>query len=92
MLDACALYDRTSDEAEARTRQGLAYLPLRHSEQWLQNFAGLSMSLGTRRGELLLARWDDVNVIRREIRFRHTKNGKERPHLSMKVLYWSWLR
>jgi integrase len=79
VLSACTLYDRTSDVAEARARAGLAYLPLQQTEQWLQNFAGLSVSLGTRRGELLLARWEDVDVVHREIRLRHTKNGKERP-------------
>jgi len=79
VLNACTLYDRTSAEAQARTEQDLAYLPLPQAEQWLQNFAGLSVSLGTRRGELLLARWEDVDVTRREIRLRHTKNGKERP-------------
>jgi integrase len=59
--------------------KGISHLPLQQTEQWLQNFAGLSVSLGTRRGELLLARWEDVDLTRREIRLRHTKNGKERP-------------
>jgi integrase len=66
LLDACTLRD-------LKTRE-----PLEESEQWLKHFAGLSVALGTRRGELLRARWEDVNVVSREIRLRHTKNGKER--------------
>lgn len=73
VLYACTLYDRASNEEEGRPPRALP-----DSEQWLRNFAGLSVALGTRRGELLRARWEDVNVTRREIRLRHTKNGKER--------------
>ena len=51
---------------------------------------GLLVSTGTRRGELLKTRWEDVNIACREIRLRHTKNGKERPalinELTMQVL------
>jgi integrase len=66
VLNACTLRD-------PKTRE-----PLEASEQWLKSFAALSVALGTRRGELLRARWEDVNVVSREIRLRHTKNGKER--------------
>lgn len=51
---------------------------------------GLLVSTGTRRGEMLRVRWEDVSTTRREIRLRHTKSGKERPafinDLAMQVL------
>ncbi|HEY6414151.1 MAG TPA: site-specific integrase, partial [Edaphobacter sp.] len=51
---------------------------LRACPEWLRPIAGLAVALGTRRGELLRARWEDVSIPRREVRLRHTKNGKER--------------
>jgi integrase len=47
--------------------------------EWLRPIVGLLVSTGTRRGELLKVRWEDVSISRREIRLRHTKSGKERP-------------
>jgi len=52
---------------------------LRACPEWLRPIVGLLVSTGARRGELLRVRWEDVSVIRREIRLRHTKSGKERP-------------
>ena len=64
---------------------------LRSCPEWLRPIVGLLVSTGCRRGELLKTRWEDVDVIRREIRLRHTKNGKERPalinELTMQVLH-----
>jgi integrase len=58
--------------------------------EWLRPIAGLSVSLGTRRGELLRAHWEDVNLQSREIALKHTKNGRPRPafinDLAMQVL------
>ncbi len=63
---------------------------LRECPEWLRPIAGLSVSLGTRRGELLAVRWEDVNIQAREITLRHTKNGKTRPafinNLALQVL------
>jgi integrase len=63
---------------------------LRACPEWLRPIAGLLVSTGARRGEMLRARWEDVSLPRREIRLRHTKNGKERPafinDLAMQVL------
>lgn len=63
---------------------------LRACPEWLRPIVGLLVSTGARRGEMLRARWEDVNTIRREIRLRHTKSGKERPafinDLAMQVL------
>jgi integrase len=47
--------------------------------EWLRPIVGLLVSTGTRRGEMLRVRWEDVSIPRREIRLRHTKSGKERP-------------
>jgi len=52
---------------------------LRSCPEWLRPIAGLAVCLGTRRGELMNVRWEDVDTTRREIRLRRTKNGKERP-------------
>jgi integrase len=52
---------------------------LRACPEWLRPIVGLSVSLGTRRGELLRTRWEDVNLVGREITLRHTKNGRPRP-------------
>lgn len=52
---------------------------LRACPEWLRPIVGLSVSLGTRRGELLRTRWEDVNLVSREITLRHTKNGRPRP-------------
>jgi integrase len=51
---------------------------LRSCPEWLRPIAGLAVSLGTRRGELLKVRWEDVSIARREIRLQYTKNGEER--------------
>jgi integrase len=63
---------------------------LRACPEWLRPIVGLLVSTGSRRGEMLRARWEDVSIPRREIRLRHTKSGKERPallnDLSMQVL------
>jgi integrase len=52
---------------------------LRACPEWLRPIVGLLVSTGTRRGEMLRVRWEDVSIPRREIRLRHTKSGKERP-------------
>lgn len=58
--------------------------------EWLRPIAGLAVSLGTRRGELLRVHWEDVNLDAREIMLKHTKNGRPRPayinELAMQVL------
>jgi len=54
---------------------------LRACPEWLRPIVGLLTTTGTRRGELLRVRWEDVSIPRREIRLRHTKSGKERPAL-----------
>jgi integrase len=63
---------------------------LRSCPEWLRPIAGLAVCLGTRRGELMNVPWEDVDIARREIRLRRTKNGKERPaflnDLAMQVL------
>jgi len=46
---------------------------------WLLPIAGLAVSLGARRGELLRVRWEDVNLVSGQILLKHTKNGKARP-------------
>ncbi|MBT9331478.1 tyrosine-type recombinase/integrase [Paracidobacterium acidisoli] len=59
-------------------------------EQWLQQAAGLALSLGARRGELLHTTLPDVNLDSRTVMLRQTKNGKARPafinDLAMQVL------
>ena len=40
--------------------------------------ASLDLETGMRLGELLLAKWEDVNMLAREIFVRFTKNGKSR--------------
>jgi integrase len=59
-------------------------------DQWLQHAAGLAVSLGTRRGELLNVTLPDINLDTRTILLRKTKNGKPRPafinDLAMQVL------
>jgi integrase len=54
---------------------------LRLCPEWLRPIVGLIVSTGTRRGEMLKVRWEDVSIPHREIRLRHTKSGKERPAL-----------
>ncbi len=46
--------------------------------QWLQQAAGLAVSLGARRGELWLTNLPDVDLHRRQVALRRTKNGKPR--------------
>jgi integrase len=57
---------------------------------WLQPIAGLAVALGTRRGELLAVRWEDIDMNRGTIQLRKTKNGKPRPafinELALQVL------
>jgi integrase len=59
-------------------------------EQWLQQAAGLSVALGTRRGELLNVTLPDIDLDTRVVLLRRTKNGKRRPafinDLAMQVL------
>jgi integrase len=50
----------------------------REQEQWLQQAAGLAVSLGTRRGEMLSIIVPDVDLERRQVTVRKTKNGKTR--------------
>jgi integrase len=52
---------------------------LRACPEWLRPIVGLAVSLGTRRGELLRVRWEDVDIDSGQILLRHTKNGQERP-------------
>jgi integrase len=63
---------------------------LRACPEWLRPIIGLAVSLGTRRGELLWVRWEDVDLESRQILLKRTKNGKERPalinDLAMQVL------
>lgn len=63
---------------------------MRACPEWLRPIVGLLVSTGCRRGELLRAHWEDVNIPAREITLKHTKNGKERPafinDLAMQVL------
>ncbi|HZY60888.1 MAG TPA: tyrosine-type recombinase/integrase [Edaphobacter sp.] len=47
--------------------------------EWLRPIAGLAVALGTRRGELLAVRWEDINMNAGTILLRKTKNGKPRP-------------
>jgi integrase len=53
-------------------------LVLRSCPEWLRPIVGLAVSLGTRRGELLAVRWEDVNMTSGKVHLRKTKNGKER--------------
>lgn len=46
--------------------------------QWLQHVAGLCLSLGTRRGELMDATIPDVDLELLQVTLRKTKNGKPR--------------
>jgi integrase len=59
-------------------------------DQWLQHAAGLSVALGTRRGELLNVTLPDIDLETRVVLLRRTKNGKRRPafisDLAMQVL------
>jgi integrase len=48
------------------------------SGEYMVAFTSLDMETGMRLGELLLARWEDVNMLAREIYVRFTKNGKSR--------------
>jgi len=58
--------------------------------EWLRPIMGLAVSLGTRRGELLRVRWEDVDLASGQILLKHTKNGQERPafinNLALQVL------
>jgi integrase len=47
-------------------------------EQWLQQAAGLAISLGARRGELLSITIPDVDLHTRKVVLKKTKNGKPR--------------
>jgi integrase len=47
-------------------------------EQWLQQAAGLAVSLGVRRGELLSITIPDIDLDRRQVAVKKTKNGKAR--------------
>jgi integrase len=47
--------------------------------EWLRPIAGLAVALGTRRGELLAVRWEDINLKADTILLWKTKNGKMRP-------------
>lgn len=44
----------------------------------LSRFLTIAYDLGPRRGELLLLKWQDVNMFRREFTLRETKNGEAR--------------
>ena len=46
--------------------------------QWLQQAAGLAVSLGTRRGELMFTTIPDVDLDARKVTLRVTKSGKVR--------------
>jgi len=63
---------------------------LRACPVWLQPIAGLAVALGTRRGELLAVRLNDIDLDAGTISLRKTKNGLERPAyingLAMQVL------
>jgi integrase len=48
------------------------------SEQWLQAAAGLAVSLGVRRGELLAVTIPDIDLDQRKVILRKTKNGRTR--------------
>lgn len=50
----------------------------KEQEQWLQQAAGLAVSIGVRRGELLSISVPDVDLDRRQVTVRKTKNGKPR--------------
>jgi integrase len=50
----------------------------KEQEQWLQQAAGLVISLGVRRGELLSITVPDVDLQRRQVALKKTKNGKPR--------------
>jgi integrase len=60
------------------------------AEQWMQQAAGLAVSLGLRRGEMMAITPQDVDLKARHIRLTHTKNGKPRTvfinQLAMQVL------
>lgn len=45
---------------------------------WLRPIVGLALSLGTRRGELMRVRWEDVDLAGNRILLSHTKNGRPR--------------
>lgn len=47
-------------------------------EQWLQQAAGLAVSLGLRRGELLSITPADVDLDAGHVKLRHTKSGRPR--------------
>lgn len=46
--------------------------------EYMVALASFDLETGMRLGELLLARWEDVNMLAREIFVRFTKNGKSR--------------
>lgn len=46
--------------------------------EYMVALASLDLDTGMRLGELLLARWEDVNTLAREIFVRFTRNGKSR--------------
>ena len=52
---------------------------LRACPEWLRPIVGMLVSTGARRGEMLRVRWTDVDIRNRQIKLKHTKNGKERP-------------
>ena len=64
-----------SPDELARVNAALAQEP---NEYWRAYFA-LSLMLGTRKGELLVAKWPDIDFRQKTIRISHTKAG--RPHI-----------
>lgn len=47
--------------------------------EWLRPIVGLAVALGTRRGELLAVRLQDIDLKQGTVQLRKTKNGKMRP-------------
>src|SRR5262249_39634672 len=47
-------------------------------QRWLASVIELAVETGMRRSELLSMRWDDVDLERRTVLLRHTKNGRPR--------------
>ena len=65
--------------AEGKPKLALANAaPLPPEAQWLQQAVGLLVSMGMRRGELMNATLSDVDLDKRTILLRKTKNGKPR--------------
>ena len=49
---------------------------LRACPEWLRPIVGMLVSTGARRGEMLRVRWADVDIPNRQIKLKHTKNGR----------------